>query len=355
MNVRSILERGAAILCLVSGIGLCSCKPPVLTPSERLEAAGAEAAQLLSAVSRAGESLRLTEALVLADSLIRIAPDLPDGYYEKGLILMKLYQLEPADDAFARAAEIDPYHRGAWYQRGHVAFEQGRYDVAAQRYRRQQEVILSSPQKLKAYYSGTDPESVAQAWLQVGRAYQLHHIPDSARVAYVRVIKVDSLHSQANAWLSEIYEQEGDLDEALALARLALDNDRSNAQLGYQVGSLLFKKGDLKEALPLLAWTATSQPWNAGAHYNLGRTLVALGRPEEGRRHLEATEFLQDLDREIGQARAAAALFPDDPERWRHVADLLGLAGRRTEQREALSIADAAAHRAAKDSSNVTP
>jgi tetratricopeptide (TPR) repeat protein len=169
-------------------------------------------------------------------------------------------------------------------------------------------------------------------------------------VAYERVIGIDSTHGQAYAWLSEIYEDGGDLEGALRLARRAWDLDRSNVELGYEVGALLFKNGEVDEALPLLAWAASSQPWHAGAHYNLGRVLMVLGRIEEGQRHLDATEFLQDVEKEIGQARAAAALYPDDPARWRQVADLLGLVGRREEQQEALTIARAVAERAAAES-----
>lgn len=337
MFVRVKRAFGVGVFATLS-LWACS-SPDVLTPAERLQAAGEQAAGLLQEIHQAEAALRFHDALALADSLIRTAPELPDGHFLRGHVLLKLYQLEAADASFARAAQLDPFHRGAWYQRGHVAFEQGRYRESVRRYHKQREVIRASPRVLKEFHAEADRSAVPQTWLQVGRAYQLLFRPDSARMAFEEVLKIDSTHAQANAWLSELYDEQGDTENALRSARHAWEADRRNPDFAYKVGTLLFKSGDLDGALRLLEWTAQVEPWNAGVHYNLGRVLVGLGRAEEGREHLKLTDLLQDLDQEIDQARAAAARFPNDPARWRAVANLLGRAGRRGEEREALSIA----------------
>ncbi len=350
-SVRNLFTR-RWLLSLVLAHLLWGCtSPDVLTPAQRLQAAGKLASQLLQEIRQAETALRYSEALVLADSLIRIAPELPDGHFLRGHVLLKLYQLEAADESFARATQLDPYHRGAWYQRGHVAFEQGRYRESARRYSKQREVIVDSPPVLKDFHAAADQSAIPQTWLQVGRAYQLLFRPDSARMAFEEVLKIDSTHAQANAWLSELYDEQGETEQALLLARRAWVADRRNPDFAYKVGTLLFKSGDLTGALPLLEWTAQAEPWNAGVHYNLGRVLVALGRSDEGNEHLRLTDVLQDLDQEIDQARAAAARFPNDPARWRTVAELLGRAGRRAEQREALSIARSVTQRRDAESS----
>jgi tetratricopeptide (TPR) repeat protein len=308
-------------------------------PAERLAAAGEEAVALLGQAREATRSGRYAEALVLVDSLLGVSPALPEGHYQRGLILMELYQIEAADTAFAQTLAHDPYHRGGWYKRGHVAFEQGDYQKAITRYQRQRTVTLSSPKALRAYYRETDPTVLAQSWLQIGRAYELLHRPDSARGAYEEVLAIDSTHAQASAWLSGLYAEQGQTAEALAHARRAWRHARGNPDFAYQLGSLLFENGSLEEALPFLQHTAAIQPWRPGVHYNLGRILTALGRLEEGQRHLAVTDRLQVLDQEINQARAAVAGFPSDPARWRTLADLLGRAGRREEQQQALAVA----------------
>ena len=324
---------------------VCACSADVMTPAERLQAAGERAGLLLGDVARAEAEMRFGDALVLADSLVKIAPDLPQAHFRRGQMQLKLYRLDSADASYARAATLDPYHRGAWYQRGHVSFERGQYREAVKRYHRQREVILNSPKKLKDFYGGTDDNAIEQTWLQVGRSYQLLHRPDSAAMAFERVLERDSMHAQANAWLADLHDEQGQTADALILAQRAMRADTRNPDFVYKVGVLLFKSGELGAAVEVLQKALAAQPWNAGVHYNLGRALIATGRTEEGQWHLQQTDVLQDLDQEIDQARAGAARFPNDPARWRAVADLLGRAGRRAEQREALSIARSVARR----------
>jgi tetratricopeptide (TPR) repeat protein len=168
--------------CLIVQAG-CA-RPPVETPADRLMAAGPVANELLLQTRQLTNAGRYAGALGTVDSLLRVAPELPEAYYQRGNILMQLYQLPAADTAYARTIALDPYHRGGWYKRGHVAFEQGRYREAIQHYGRQREVIRSSPKALREYYRQTDQTALPQTWLQSGRAHQLLHQSDSARWAY---------------------------------------------------------------------------------------------------------------------------------------------------------------------------
>ncbi len=340
MNQRRAYIATAAVGCLV-GLGLGCAREPVPTPAERLQAAGEHAGRLLTQARQATNAGRYAVALDLADSLISMAPGLPEAHYQRGYVLLELYQLQAADEALEQAVTLDPYYRGGWYKRGHVAFEQGRYREAIRRYQRQRQAIESSPGVLRAYYRQTDETALPQTWLQIGRVYQLLQRPDSARGAYEEVLRLDTTHAQASAWLADLYDVEGRTQEALTHARRAWRHGKGNPDFGYQLGTLLFKSGRPQEALPLFEQAVAAQPWKPGVHYNLGRTLIALGRLEEGRRHLAVTDQLQVLDQEIDQARAAAARFPEDPARWRVLADLLGRAGRRDEQQRARFVARA--------------
>jgi len=316
-------------------------RAPVPTPADRLKAAGEQATRLLQELRRETEDGRYAAALGLADSLIQVAPDLPDAHYMKGLVLMELYQLAVADSAFQQTVALDPYHRGAWYKRGHVAFEEAQYHEAIRRYMRQRDVIEASPEELQAYYRQTDKTALPQTWLQIGRAYQLLNLSDSARWAYEEVLVLDSTHAQAAAWLASLYREEGRTAQALTYMRQAWRHGQGNPDFAYQLGTVLMEDGNLQEALPLFEGVTKVQPWHAGAHYNLGRTLVALGRTDEGQWHLAATDQLQALDQEVNYARAAVARYTNDPARWRVLAEVLGRAGRRDEQQHARAVAKA--------------
>jgi len=333
---------GLLFLLVVAG---CN-REPIPTPYDRLQAVGKDAMQLLTQAREATNMGQYTVALGLVDSLLSVAPDLPDAHYQRGEILMKLYQLDGADEAFKQTVALDPYHRGGWYRRGHVAIERGHYHEAIRLYHHQKEVILSSPKVLREYHRRTDETALAQSWLQVGRAYELLQRPDSARWAYEAVLVLDSTHAQANAWLAGLYDEEGQIQQALTHIRRAWRQEPRNPDFAYQLGTVLLEKGSPEEALPLLEYVVSVQPWKAGAHYNLGRTLIALGRAEEGQQHLAVTDQLQGLDQAIGYAYATVARFPDDEERWRTLAELLGRVGRREEQQQAAAVARALAQNA---------
>ena len=326
-------------------------REPVPTPDERLQAAGVHAAGLLTQARQATNAGDYTNAFALVDSLIRIAPDLPDAHFQRGYLLMQLYQLDAAQEAFREVVALDPYHRGGWYHQGHVFFEQGRYREAIGLYQRQTEGILSSPNVLREYHRDTDETALPQSWLQIGRAYELLQRPDSARWAYDKVLALDATHAQANAWIAGLHDEAGRTEDALTHARRAWLKGQDNPDFAYLFGRLLLKKGHPQEALPLFEYAAARQPWTPGIHYNLGRTLLALGRPEQGRYHLAVTDQLQELDQQIDMARAGIARYPGDIARWRELAALLETAGRRAEWQQVYAVVralDEDAHSAAQ-------
>lgn len=320
-------------------IVLVGCQPGgSSTPAEQLQEAGQEAAQLLNQVQVAAQQAQYSQALALVDNLIQHAPDLPQAYYERGLLRIQLRQFEAADQDLAQATDRDFFHRGAWYQRGHVAFEQRKYREAIGFYQQQKNVIKTSPRTLLEFYEQTDQQALPQIWLQVGRSYELLNVPDSAKWAYLQVLGLDSTHAQAHSWLGELLKEEGALQKAQEHGQKAMYYNGSNPEFAYNLGMLYFEQGDLQEAIPLLDRVVAQQPWNASAHYNLGRSLVSIGRTDEGQKHLGQVDQLQDLDQRIEYARAAVAQFPDEPARWRQLAQLLGQSGRVHEQQQVLQI-----------------
>ncbi len=329
------------LLSTISLMGAGCAGQSAQTAEERLQNADEQVIQLLAQVRKMAGEGRYGPALQLADSLLGLAPELPESHYEKGLILNELHQLEAAEMELQEASRLDPYHRGAWYQQGHVAFQQRDYARAIKLYTRQTEAINTSPKKLKDFYSRIDARALPQSWLQIGRAYELAQNSDSALWAYQKVLDFDSSNVQVNTWLAALYREKGDTEKAFESINRAWNAGTGNPEVGYELGTLLFESGDLKQALPLFKHVVSIQPWHAGAHYNLGRTLMALGEVDSGQQHLDITDSLQDLEQSIDYARAAVAQFPDQPARWRELISLLERAGRKQEQIQAQQVLQA--------------
>lgn len=97
---------------------------------------------------------------------------------------------------------------------------------------------------------------------------------------YSLVLAREPRHALAAGNLGVIRYQQGRLDEAAKVLRLAPDDGRSRAVLGI----ILFRQGQLDEALVELQRAVELTPANAEAHNFLGIALSEKGRAVEGER-----------------------------------------------------------------------
>lgn len=325
-----------AVVLLTLALAACGGEGETYAPPAPSDPA---AADVLVAARAAWDGHEVERALALADSAIARAPRWAPAYAFRGTVLMNLNRFEPADADFARALDLDPHIRGAWFQRGHNAFMQGRYDAALDAYAREKERIETTPAAVGRYYADADRAALPNVLLQIGRAESLAGRPEAARTAYRAALAADSTRAQAWAWLGELDEEAGALDDALAHYRRALVLEPFEMDYRYEVGRLLAQAGRHQDALPLLGGVVRSRPWHAGATYNLGRTLLAGGRTDEARALLARADSLQLLQQEIDQALAAAYQQPDNPHRWAELGALYIRTARYDDAESALGAA----------------
>lgn len=174
---------------------------------------------------------------------------------------------------------------------------------------------------------------------QIGRTYALLGVQDSARVAYEEALALDSTYAVAHAWLSELYENQGQVAQALHHAQRALEGNPQEVGYAYQVGSLLFQTGRVEEAALLLSAVVQQWPGHEGAAYNLGRALMAMGREEDGQALLDRAEEMQRLQEQALLAQRAVEMHPNDPKRWIHLAGMMLRSGYYDKAEEALTVA----------------
>lgn len=296
-----------------------------------------QAVQLVERMQTAYDRGDWGTALTLADSAAERAPRLADVPFTRGQILTKLKRYEEAEAAFERVLALDPAYRKAWYHRGHNAFLQRQYREALSYYQKEQALVETENRGDSA--NEGQSEALAAITAQIGRTYSLIGVEDSARIAYEEAIALDNTCAVAHAWLSELYEDQGRLDEALRHAQAALESRPQEVGYAYQVGFLLFQTGRVEEAAMLLSAVVRQWPGHEGASYNLGRALKAMGREQEGQAMLDRVEQIQQLQEQALLAQRAVEVHPQDSRRWVDLARLMMQIGYHDKAEEALTAA----------------
>jgi len=258
----------------------------------------------------------------MADSAVARAPRLPDAHFQQGRVLSELKQFEEAERAYRKVLELDPDYRGAWYNLGNNAYRQQAYDDAIHFYQRAQAQHPS-----------------AKTLVALGWAYVAQNEIDSARHAYERAIAQDSSFALAYARLGQLYEDQGDLEQALKYSRKALALQPENGKYQYVVGSQLLRLGEPKEASQHLQRATEILPWHQGAHFSFGQALMRLDQEQKAQRYLAQADSLEQQQSEIERLRTIARNNPDNPEVWKNLGDKLQEVGQLDKAKRVYSMA----------------
>jgi len=317
-------------------LGMLGCSQESARPAEDPDP---QAAQLVEHMQTAYDRGDWHTALALADSAEAMAPRLADIPFTRGLIFTRLKRYEEARAAYEQALALDPGYRKAWYNLGHNAFLQRRYREALAFYEKEQALIRDAHRNEQARYGEQNRRALPAITAQIGRTYALLGVQDSAQIAYEEALALDSTYAVAHAWLSEWYENQGQLEQALDHAQRALEANPQEVGYGYQVGSLLFQVGRVEEAALLLSAVVQQWPGHEGASYNLGRAFMAMGREEEGQALLDRVEKIQRLQEQALLAQRAVEMHPNDPKRWIDLGRMMLQSGYYDKAEEALTVA----------------
>jgi adenylate cyclase len=190
---------------------------------------------------------------------------------------------------------------------------------------------------------------------------------DAARGFFERAIERDPMFAAARASLSRTYFWAGahyqtmPLDEALRLAsahaRNAVELDPADADAQAMLADTLRAQGDMDNALVIARQALAINPNCARAHFVIAVVLVWAGRTAEGRQAVGVFERLsprdaniatahhgivisyyleRDYERCVETARRQLSTQPGYPQTWRWLAAALGQLGRTEEARAAL-------------------
>lgn len=315
------MKKEVFILAMALLAAACSSQPDE-DATRRAAQADPETAQWLLQADRALEMGALNVALSLTDSAMQAAPDLADLYFLRARIFSSMQRPDLAEAAYHSVLERDPTYQGAWMNLANVAFREGAYGRALERYRKE----------LAEYPS-------PRVWVAIGSTYEERQQADSARHAYEQAIALDSTYASAYLHLGELYRSRGALDQAVDASRRGVQLDPDNVDYQYALGSLLILAGDAEDAVPHLEAVVEARPWHYWGNYNLGRAYANLGKQEEAQQYLDRATRLQGNLEEIEYWQNLARNNPDQFMLWAKLAHALRQVGRESESQEASRVA----------------
>lgn len=256
---------------------------------------------------------------------LRLRADLPEGYYNLGIIAHRRGQLDEARRQYMEALRLSPALGEAHNNLGDVLRQTGRLAEAV---REGEAAVRLTPKLAEAHYSlGRSLEAMgrfAEATVQFREAvrlgldgadlrYQfataLHQMNrlEEAATQYTEALRLRPAYPEAHINLGDALQKMGRSSEALAHYRDALRLKPDYADAYYYLGNALQGMGRLQEAIAQYTAGLRFNPGDGAAHNNLGVALEGLGRFAEA-----AVEY-----------RAALRLRPDLVETRRNLARVL--------------------------------
>ena len=161
---------------------------------------------------------RYNDAIAEYLQAVRLAPTQPGLHEELGAVYRRAMKSDDADAAFQSELEINPHNALARYERGVLAMERGdgakakdliEAAVSEKPGLLHAEYNLGRAEKLlgndsaavahleRAIASDSDPETVEQAWYQLGTLYRRLHRPEDSQKALAMFQKLKEQSSEA--------------------------------------------------------------------------------------------------------------------------------------------------------------
>ena len=229
----------------------------------RLDAGNFDALHLLGVL--AYHHGRHEQAVDLISMAIRVNPNVPFAYSNRGNAFKALNRPGEALASYTRAAQLNPGDPEAHGTLGMMLEDMGRFGEALASYDR---VIALKPDFVEAY-------------LKRGNTLKSLKRPGDALVSYGKAIEIAPNFAEAHCNLGNTLKELGRLDEAVASFTAAIACQPGFAELYNNLGNVLYDLKRFDEARSNFDTAIRLKPGYAEAHYNRGLTLKALERFDE--------------------------------------------------------------------------
>jgi tetratricopeptide (TPR) repeat protein len=200
--------------------------------------------------------------------------------------------LAKAEEYLNKAVDIDPARLEAYMLLGQLYVAQKRTPAAIEEY---QKIVQKTPNSVPAHTI-------------IGMLYESQHQLPEAEKAYQKALSVDSHAAVAANNLAWIYVASNrNLDEALQLAQIALQQLPDEPHVNDTLGWIYYRKDMAARAVPYLEVSVQKNPTDPTGFYHLGMAYVRNGDVDKGRTALQkAVNFKVEFDG-ISDARKTLA------------------------------------------------
>jgi tetratricopeptide (TPR) repeat protein len=226
--------------------------------------AAASLAGLLRTAMEHHQAGRLPEAEAIYRRILQTAPNHADALHLLGLIRHQTGQFEAAVDLIGKAISAKPV-APMYYNLGVSLQALGNLEAAADNYRRALSI---------------DPRN-ANALSNLGAALKLLGQLDAAEESFRKSLALRPHDANAHSNLGIVLQQQGKYGAAIESFRNALAVDADHAEAYNNLGNALRDREELDAAVTFLRKAIALKPDYAEAHNNLGNALQDQGKLDE--------------------------------------------------------------------------
>lgn len=264
--------------------------------------------------------LGLIESLEKAKQAVDADPTSSDARLNLGLAYLELGSMGKAKAEFESVVRLDPYAPSGYYWLGGVYFLQARYEEAIDVFKRALEKL---PEWSVAYHalgmSNFERHNHNAAEIAFNKALELMENAESPRYdvpaspfgtgGYGWSAKL----SAANVYyfLGLLASHGGSLDKAKAYWRQAIEVGPPLAEVYFELGVAYNKDGQWEDAMRSLRSAIHLRPEMPAARYQLARAYLKLGRTTEGDRELGEFRRLKTTYDQISAQHTMIRQAPD--------------------------------------------
>ncbi len=208
-------------------------------------------------------------------------------YWKYGLMFEELENPSGAARQFETVLKLEPTHYLACAKLALSFGMMGNYEAA----------VEYNLKTLKMY------PLCADAYFNLGFAYQLKQMPDKAIADYKKALALDSGHVKAYNNLAYLLNESGKIEEAINTYRTGIQHVNDDWDLHHNLGIILFKQNRTDEAIKEFREALRIRPDDVELHYNLGILLNNRGQKQEA-----IQEFREALNLNPNHTNASKAL-----------------------------------------------
>ncbi len=241
------------------------------------------------------------KALSFADLAIKLDPNVPSFYLQRGTLLMALHCYEAAEDVFRKAYQMKPDLIQALLMAADACVHQGRHDDAARTFALarsrttdheqadidQQEGLcqlsLGQLARAEALFERVIAQRPNQAggYLHKGRILLHQQRDQEAEVCYARALNCDPHLQEALHGMAVVNERQGQIDTAVAFAIQAVSAHGTVLDSLLLLGQLLLRKQNFSAAEQMFRQALAVVPDQVVALCGLSQSLMAQRRQHE--------------------------------------------------------------------------